>query len=308
MDKFAALHAFTRVVEENGFAAAARAMGLSRSQVNKLVIGLEEDLGAQLFHRTTRKISPTPGGQAFYDQARMILNDLAEAEAAFAGERDEAQGDLKINAPMSFGTMHLSSVVADFMARHPKIRIELVLSDRQVDPVTEGFDLTIRIGAPFDTLALVDHRIVEARRVLCAAPSLADRLGELEGPAPLATAPCLHYGGAETAPVWTLQKADSASGAGARRQKVNAVMFSNNGEVLRDAAVKGVGVANLPTFIVGAALQEGRLVTLLPLHRPPSLQLCLLYPPNRHFSLRMRLFIEFFQARFGEKPYWDFIQ
>ena len=302
MDKFASLRAFVHVVEENGFAPAARALGMSRSQVNKLVIALEENLGAQLLNRTTRKISPTPGGRALYERARAILNDLAEAEAAFHDEQDEPQGDFRINAPMSFGTMHLAEAVAEFMAIHPKIRVELVLNDRKVDPVSEGFDMTVRIGEPTDTLALIDHRIVEAKRVVCAAPEFLSEHGAPNDPSSLERLPCLHYGAAGAPAVWKLVGPD-----GVQESKINAIMYSNNGEVLRDAAVKGLGLTKLPTFIVGAELQAGRLISVLPDYQASSLQICLLYPPNRHLASRIRLFVEFFYERFGDRPYWDLV-
>ena len=302
MDKFASLRAFTTVVEENGFAPAARALGMSRSQVNKLVIALEEHLGAQLLNRTTRKIAPTPGGRALYERARAILDDLAEAEAAFHDEQEEAQGDFRINAPMSFGTLHLADAIADFMTRHPKIRVEMVLNDRKVDPVSEGFDITVRIGEPLDTLALIDHRIVEAKRAICASPAFLAAHGEPKTPADLQTLPCLHYGAAGVAETWKLDGPD-----GAREVRINSVMGSNNGEALRSAAVKGVGLAMLPTFIVGAELQSGRLMSVLPDYQASSLEICLLYSPNRHLSARIRLFVDFFYERFGDRPYWDLV-
>ena len=303
MDKFASLRAFTTVVEENGFAAAARALGLSRSQVNKLVIALEESLGAQLLNRTTRKVSPTPGGRALYDRARSILDDLAEAEAAFHDEQEEPQGDFRINAPMSFGTMHLADAIADFMTLHPKIRIELALNDRKVDPVSEGFDMTIRIGEPDEPMALVDHRIVEAKRVICASPDFLAEHGELNSPDDFQHLPCLHYGEAGIAEYWKVRGPD-----GARDYKIKSILCSNNGEVLRNAAVKGVGLTKLPTFIVGAELQAGRLVSVLPEYDASSLHICLLYPPNRHLSPRVRLFVDFFYERFGDRPYWDLVR
>ena len=303
MDKFAGLRAFVNVVEENGFAAAARAMGLSRSQVNKLVIALEDELGAQLLNRTTRKVSPTPGGRAFYDRARMILDDLAEAESAFHDDQDEPQGALRINAPMSFGTQHLAPVAAAFLKRYPKIRLELILNDRRVDPVSEGFDITIRIGEPVDTLALIDHRIVEAKRVVCASPEFLREAGAPQTPQDLTHLPCLHYGEAVGGETWKLGGAD-----GIIETQINAVMNSNNGEVLREAAVQGLGLTKLPTFIVGQDLQAGRLVTVLPDHPASSLDLCLLYPPNRHLSARIRMFIEIFYERFGDRPYWDLVE
>lgn len=304
MDRFASLTAFVKVVDEGGFAAAARVMGLSRSQVNKLVIGLEERLGVQLLNRTTRSVAATPTGLAFYDRAQAILSDLAEAETAIQDHQDEPQGELKINAPMSFGTMHLGPALADFMLRYPKLRIQLVLDDRFVDPVAEGFDMTVRIAEPADVPSLIDHEIVEARRVICASPDFLKRMGIPESPSDLARLPCLHYGNLPAGNLWRLREGD---GGRWRDVQVNGVLCSNNAEVLRDAAVKGLGLALLPTFIAGAELQAGRLVTVLNDIHAPAIYLCLLYPPNRHLSARIRLLVDFFYERFGDRPYWDLV-
>ncbi len=302
MDKFASLHAFTKVVDEGGFAAAARVLGLSRSQVNRSVITLEEGLGVHLLNRTTRTVAATPAGQAFYERARAILNDLAEAEAAIRDEHDEPRGELKINAPMSFGTMHLGPALLDFMLEYPQIRVELVLNDRFVDPVAEGFDVTVRIAERAAVSSLIDHEIVEVNRVICAAPEALKRFGKPKRPGDLADLPCLHYGNLPTGKTWRLIGPE-----GSTDTKVKGVLCSNNAEVLRDAAVKGLGFTKLPTFIVGAELQAGRLVRVLPDYKAPRIFLTLLYPPNRHLSARIRLLVEFLYQRFGDRPYWDLV-
>ncbi len=303
MDKFSSLTAFTKVVEEGSFAAAARALGLSRSQVNKSVINLEEHLGVQLLNRTTRAVAATPSGQAFYERARAILSDLAEAECAVSEDRDEPRGQLNINAPMSFGILHLGPALSDFMLRYPKISVELVLNDRFVDPVSEGFDVTVRIAAEADVSSLIDHQIVETKRVICASPDLLKRIGEPTTPADLGAAPCLHYGHLTTGRTWRLIGPE-----GVVDTQVNGVFCSNNGEVLREAAVKGLGITKLPTFIVGSELQAGRLVTVLQDYKAPSIYLTLLYPPNRHLSARIRLLVAFLYERFGDRPYWDLVE
>lgn len=302
MDRFAALSAFTKVVEAGGFAAAARELALSRSQVNKLVINLEEHLGVQLLYRTTRIVSATPAGTAFYERARAVLADLTEAEQAIQSEQDEPSGELKVNAPMSFGTLHLGSALSDFMLRYPKIRIQLVLSDRFVDPIAEGFDLTVRISEPAPTPSLIDHEIVEIKRVICASPDYLKANRPPTKVEELAVLPCLHYGNLATGNLWRLTGPD-----GVRDVRVNGVLCSNNAEVLKDGALRGLGFALLPTFIAGADLQEGRLVTVLNEFHAPSLKLCLLYTPNRHLSARIRLLVAFFYERFGDRPHWDLV-
>jgi len=302
MDRFAAITAFATVVEESGFAAAARAMGMSRSQVNKAVINLEDDLGVQLLQRTTRQVSPTPSGRAFYEKCRTILDDLAEAEQSLKDTSDRPAGTLKINAPLSFGVGHFSPALVDFMKRYPDITTELDLSDRFVDPVADGYDMTIRIGAPLPMPSLIDHEIVEMKRVLCAAPSFVKEHGTPAAPEHLADFSCLHYGNLATGNTWPLER-DGVT----KNVRIKGTLCSNNGDVLRDGAVAGLGIALLPTFIVGKELQAGQLVTVLPDWKPTTLQLCLLYPPNRHLASRVRLLVEFIYERFGEHPYWDLV-
>jgi len=302
MDKFAAISAFTAVVEESGFAAAARTLGTSRSQVNKAVINLEDDLGVQLLQRTTRRVSPTPSGQAFYEKCRTILDDLSEAERSLKDTSDRPAGTLKINAPLSFGVTHFGPALIDFMKHYPEITTELELSDRFVDPVADGYDITVRIGAPDPAPSLIDHEIVEMKRVLCAAPSFLKQHGAPQEPDDLTNLPCLHYGNLATGNSWPLIRGETQKSV-----RISGTLCSNNGDILCRGAVAGLGIALLPTFIVGRELQAGRLVTLLPEWKPTTLQLCLLYPPNRHLAARVRLLVEFIYERFGGEPYWDLV-
>ncbi|MEM9168570.1 MAG: LysR family transcriptional regulator [Pseudomonadota bacterium] len=296
------MSAFAGVVEEGGFAAAGRRLGLSRAQVSKHVMALEDALGAQLLNRTTRKVSPTPAGRAFYDKAAAVLADLAAAERSVQDAVDEPQGDLRVNAPMSFGTMHLAPAIADFMRAYPKLTVSMALTDRQVDPVAEGFDVTVRIGAPVETSALIDHQIGGIRRVVCASPDYLSANGRPTTPSDLAGHDCLYYGASPGQAIWRLTKDDVAY-----ETRIRARMTADNGEALLAAAVAGLGLALLPTFIVGADLQAGRLVTVLDDYAPPPIELCLIYPPNRHLSPRLRAFVAFMYDRFGERPYWDLV-
>lgn len=302
MDKFAALTAFTAVVEEEGFAPAARRLGASRSAVNRMVINLEDRWGVQLLNRTTRRVAPTATGKALYERARALLDEITEIEAGIRENHAEPVGDLRLNAPMSFGILHLAPAIADFMTRHPGIRTRLTLTDRFVDIVDEGYDLTIRIAEPREDLSLVDHRICPIRRVLCAAPSFLATRGPVTDTETLSNLSCLHYGTLPAGNVWRLN-----GPAGPIEVPVQGAMCADNGEVLRDAAVRGLGIALLPTFIVGPQLQTGELVTILADHAPPDLTLCAIYPPSRHLSAKINLFVDFVYDRFGGSPYWDLV-
>ncbi|GAB5485631.1 MAG: LysR family transcriptional regulator [Parasphingorhabdus sp.] len=303
MDKFSSLKMFVQVVESGGFAAAARDTGASRSQTNKLVIALEDQLGVQLLNRTTRSVSTTAAGLAFYERVQGILSDLSEAESAIQEKGEEPMGSLRINAPMSFGTLHLGPAIADFMTMYPQLKVQLELSDRFIDPVSEGFDITVRIAEPIENLSLVDHTIVEAKRLICASPEFLATYGHPESIKDLASLPCLHYGTLPAGSVWKLASEDGQF----RDTPVNGVLCSNNAEVLRDAALRGLGFALLPTFIAGSHLQSGRLVSVLSQYRAPPIHLCLIYPPNRHLSSRTRRFVEFMYDRFGDLPHWDLV-
>lgn len=303
MDRFESIRAFTRVVEAGGFAAAARQMGLSRSAVSKHVINLEGELGTQLLRRSTRKVTPTETGLAFYDRCVDILSRFDEAVSAVSELQEQPSGNLRINAPMSFGALHLAKVVAQFMAEHPDVHIELVLNDRFVDPIEEGFDVTLRIGEPAAVTSLISTEIVPVRRVLCASPDYIAIAGEPTDPRALRQHRCLHYGYQESGNRWRL-----GGPKGEQSYAINCVMWSNNGEALRDAALQDQGVALLPTFIVGSALQEGRLRSVLPGHPPPAVTLCALYPRHRQLSAKVRLFLALISERFSGRPYWDLVE
>jgi len=268
-----------------------------------LLVSLEGELRSQLLRRSTRQVTPTEPGLAFYDRCIQILSDLDEAISAVAELQERPSGNLRVNAPMSFGTMHLAPVVAEFMARYPDVHVELVLNDRLVDPIEEGFDVTLRIAEATPSTSLIAHEIAPARRVLCASPAYLEQAGEPGHPTDLRGHRCLHYGYPGSGSQWRLLGPDSD-----RPYPINCVTWSNTGEVLKCAALHDQGIALLPTFIVGDALQEGQLRTVLTDYRPPPIDVCALYPRHRHMSAKVRLFVELLSARFGGRPYWDLVE
>ena len=302
MDMLEGLRSFTRVVEAGGFAAAAREMGVSRSVVNKQVKKLEDELGAQLLRRSTRRVSPTDTGAAFYERATAIIADLEDAVTAVTELQDSPRGTLRVNAPMSFGTLHMAGIVAEFMTQHPEVHVELALSDRFVDPLEEGFDVSLRISEPRYSTSLVTREITPARRVLCASPAYISAMGEPQSPEQLKQHRCLHYGYQESGVTWRLQGPE-----GSVSVPINCAMWSNNGEVLLAAARRDQGIALLPTFIVGAALQAGELRSLMHDYQPTELTICALYPRHRHLSSKVRLFVDQLESSIGELPYWDLV-
>ncbi|MEZ5584715.1 MAG: LysR substrate-binding domain-containing protein [Candidatus Competibacteraceae bacterium] len=300
MDQFLTIRAFTKVVEAGGFAAAAREMGISRSVVNKYVVTLENELGVQLLRRSSRQVSPTEAGLAFYDRANSILNELQEAIAAVTQLQEQPRGNLRINAPMTFGILHISPLLADFMARYPDVHVELVLNDRLIDPIEEGFDITVRIAELSSSTSLITREIAPVRRVLCASPAYLAVHGKPQEPRELREHRCLHYGYQETVNQWKFAGPD-----GVQSVHINCVMWSNNGESLKQVALRDQGLTLLPTFIVGDDLHHGRLCTVLNDYRPADLTLCAVYPRHRHLSAKVRLFVEFLIERFGARPDWE---
>ncbi|MGB3200707.1 MAG: LysR substrate-binding domain-containing protein [Nodosilinea sp.] len=287
MDKLESIRAFTQVVESGGFAAAARKMDLSRSAVNKLVINLEEHLQTQLLHRTTRKVTPTDAGRAYYDRCLAILADLEEAELALTRLQQEPRGSLRINAPMTFGTLHLAPLIVEFMARFPDLQVELVLNDRRIDPIEEGFDLTIRLAAEPPGAGLIAHTLAHCPLVLCAAPAYLHQQGIPNHPDELMHHHCLYYGHRAQHNSWTLV------GSEPHTVTISGPLCCNNGEVLRAAALAGLGIAMLPDFIVEQDLKEGRLRPVLADYPPPAINIYALYPVNRHLSAKVTRLVEF---------------
>lgn len=294
MDKFESIRAFVEVVDAGGFAAASRKMGLSRSAVNKLVMNLEDALKVQLLQRTTRKVTPTPTGLAFYERCTTILADLEEAELAVSQLQTEPRGDLRINAPMTFGTRFLSPMIARFLSQYPDLHVELSLSDRFIDPIDEGFDVTVRIATPPQSTSLIVQELFPTPVILCASPSYLAQRGAPSHPADLIDHNCLAYGHLATDNQWTLVNPQGEE----HKITIQGSLCANNGEVLRDAAVQGIGITLLPHFIVEEDLATDRLQHILPDYTAPPISVCVLYPVNRHLSTKVRLLVEFLASHF----------
>ncbi|MCX7321315.1 MAG: LysR family transcriptional regulator [Hyphomicrobiales bacterium] len=299
MDKLDSLRAFVKVVELGSFSEAGRQLRLSRSAISKYVGDLEESLGVQLLNRTTRHASPTESGQTYFERALSILGDLDAADQAVAQAQSSPRGLLRVNAPMSFGTLQLGPAVADFMVDYPELQIQLVLSDDQVDPMQGGFDVTLRI-ADLESSSLIARKIVAIDRAVCASPAYLTQHGAPSVPADLRRHALLTYGFLLTGNQWKLTGAD-----GDHWVQPNWTLCVNNAEVLRDAAVAGRGIALLPTFIAGDALRAGLLQQILKPYKAPPLALYALYPPTRHLAVKVRLLIDFLVARFAGVPSWD---
>ena len=294
MDLIQSIRAFSQVVEASGFAAAARDLGLSRAVVHHQVTQLERHLGAQLLVRSTRQVSPSDVGQTFYDECAGILDALDVAVDRVRDQQADVTGRLRINAPLSFGTRFMGTIVAQFMQRHPDVHVELSLSDRFVDPLDEGFDATIRVAAEEHFTSLETVVIGQTQRILCASPSLIAS-SPIQSPSDLAKARCLHYGGQQGGNRWSL-----IGPRGTQSFRLNCAMWSNNGDVLRDATLAGEGVAVLPDFLIADDIAAGLLVQVLPDYCMTPLAIYLLHPRHRFVPERTRQFIEHVQVSLDE--------
>jgi DNA-binding transcriptional LysR family regulator len=299
MDKLDAMGAFARVVAAGSYAEAARRMGLTRSAVSKAVTELEQILGVRLLDRTTRRVTPTEAGRAYYERVTSILADVESTESAVSRLHDEPKGLLKINAPMSFGTLYLGPAIAEFMVAYPELRIELILNDRFIDPIEEGVDVTVRIGELPDS-SLIARKLAPARRVLAASPDYLKAHGTPKTPDELVHHRALTFGHSQAA-----QRFELMQGAETVSVPVTSCMCSNNGDVLRAAALHGNGIVLLPTFLIGPDIAAGKLRIVLPDHEPVGLDIYAVYAPNRYLAAKTRVFIDFLAGRFGSRPAWD---
>jgi DNA-binding transcriptional LysR family regulator len=300
MDRFTALAVFVKVVEAQSFAAAARDFGLSPAMVSKHVRALEERLGVRLLNRTTRRLSLTEVGRGYYERARQILADLEDADRSASDLHAAPRGTLKLNAPFSFGIRHVGPAIAGYLAAYPEVTVEVTLSDRYIDLLAEGVDVALRIGRLADS-SLIARRLAPIRLVACTSADYLARRGTPRTPRDLAAHDCLLYTYAASAEEWHF----IGPGGADEVVRVSGRLFADNGDILVSAALGGLGIALLPTFIAGEHVQAGRLVTLLQGFAAPEAALYAVYPPGRHLSAKLRSFIDFLAARFGEEPEWD---
>ncbi len=300
MDRFTELSAFVQTIDRGSQAAAARALGVTPAMVGRYIRGLEDRLGTRLLNRTTVTQSLTAAGSDFHVQASAILDLLDEAESAAADRQAEPRGVLRINAPMVFGVRHLATMVTGFTRRYPAVRVEMVLNDRVVDLVEEGYDLAIRIGRLVDS-SMIARRLAPCRIVLCAAPSYLARHAAPAGPGDLRAHNCLLYSYSATGSRWSFRDPDGVPS----EVTVHGNLVSNNGDALLAAALDGAGIIAQPTFIVGDALRRGELVPLLPGFTLDALTVYAVYPSARHLSPKVRSFVEDLSARLASVPPWD---
>jgi DNA-binding transcriptional LysR family regulator len=299
MDQFQSMQIFARVVETESYTEAAEKLGLSRSAVSKRVMQLERALGAKLLNRTTRRVIPTEAGLVYYDRCMRILTDVNDAGQLVRRLHSSVGRSLAINGPVSFGIRHLGTAIAGFAARHPDLELSVSLSDRFTNLIEEGYDVAIRVAKQVEP-GLIAERIAPVRVVLAASPAYLERHGMPNEPNDLTGHSCLHYTYLASRDLWNFIGPD-----GAQTLRVSGRITANNGDILMDAALHGLGIAHLPTFFVYRELQAGRLRIVMPEYKIPEISLFAVYPPNRQSTGMVGLLVEHLREHFGPEPYWD---
>jgi len=299
LDQLQRMEIFVQVADTGNFSRVARDRGLSNSVVSKYVATLEDDLGVRLLNRTTRSLSLTEIGEDYLQRCRQILDQVEDARQSVTSLQIEPRGLLRINAPMSFGILHLGPVISKFTETYPDVEIDLELNDRFIDVVEEGFDIALRIGSLEDS-TLIARKLAPVHRVCCGAPSYLQSHGTPFHPRDLTEHDGLYYGHRGWTEFWQMTGPDGDFAIDGRVK-----LKSNNGDVMKAAAVSGAGLVVMPTFITWEEVKAGRLVHILSDYRSHELGLYAVYPPTRNLSAKVRLFIDHLVDAFGQEPYWD---
>jgi len=301
MDRIGDLTLFLRVLDLGSISAAARSLDLSVAVASQRLKRLEETLGVRLLHRTTRQLQLTPEGSALAEQGRPLVQDLEALTSGLQQSANEISGTLRVTVPASFGRLYISRWLPEFLERYPRLRLHLDLADQMLDLVSEGFDLAIRIGALVDS-SLVAQRLAQNQRVLCASPDYLQRRGRPKTPDDLAAHDCLLLVGSHgTSDAWQLRGPDGSEAT----VRVQGRMESNFGEVIRDAALAGLGIALHSTWHVCEDLRTGRLQQVLPRYHLPDSAIYAVMPQRRLVLPRVRAFVDFLVDRFGTVPPWE---
>ncbi len=307
MDYLAAMRAFVRAVDHGSFSKAAAESGLKVSTVSRYISGLEADLGASLLNRSTRRLHLTEAGTTFYERAAAIIAEVEEAREATISLNATPQGLLRLNIPGAFGRRHIVPHLKDFRDLHPHIRLDVTLTDATVNLIEAGADMAVRIGALADS-SLVARRLAPHRRLVVGSPAYLQRHGAPAGPDDLARHDCIAFA-LQPSDSWFFRPTAEAE-AETVEIPIHGPFRANDSEAVLSAARDGIGLALLPTWLLGEDIRAGRLVPLLTawesLIAPgPERAIWAIYPPKRTVSPKVRAFLGFITERFGKPPYWD---
>lgn len=296
MDKFQEMRTFAAVVDAGSFVGGADALNMSKAATSRNISDLESRLGVRLLQRTTRRLSLTEEGTVFFARCKELLANIESAENEITSRTDEAVGLIRINAPVTFGILHLAQLWGDFKMNNPKVTLDVTLGDRVIDIVEEGYDIAIRI-AQLPNSTLVSRKLASTRLVLCASPIYLKKAGMPKHPSALADHSILAY--AYTSDQWEFEHDQ-----GAVSVKVMPYLKTNNGDTCVAGALKHQGIILQPTFMVGPSLQSGALVEILPKYKSVELGIYAVYPTRKLLSPKVRLLIDFLVESF-KNPKWS---
>jgi len=297
MDKYQEMRAFVAVVDAGSFVAAADTLRLSKPSVSRHISDLESRLGVRLLQRTTRRLSLTEEGEIFHARCQELLAGIDDAEAEITSRSGEASGLIRVNAPVTFGNLHLAPLWGEFRSRHPKVVLDITLGERIVDLVEEGYDLAVRI-AQLPTSSLISRKLSSTRMVLCASPAYLRRAGRPKHPSDLAGHAILAYSHLSSGNDWTFD-----SPQGHVTVHTTPWLRCNSGDTCRVGALHHQGIILQPSFLVGDDLRSGALVEVMPRYRAIELDIHAVYPSRKHVSSKVRLMIDFLVDAF-RRPRW----
>ena len=300
MDRFESMRTFMAVAEAGSFSGAARRLLLSKSLVTKRVAQLEAHLKVRLLNRTTRKVALSEIGGAYYEHCLRIVNDVEEIELSVSRAQREPRGRLRVCSPTSFGVAQLGPLLCGLRADYPALDLEVILNDRLINPLEEGYDLVVR-DVPAAKGTLGEERIAPNRRLVCASPDYLARRGTPSHPADLAEHDCIHYSYLPSGRQWRFREPDGQD----LIVNVPPGLSSNNGSIMCNAAVHGRGIAILPTFLIEPWLRNGALRSILQDYELPPYWISVVYPTARRLSAKVALVIERMKERFAPEPPWD---
>ena len=296
MDRLTEMEAFATVVDQGGFTDAARKMGISKSAVSKHVSSLETRLGARLLNRTTRRVSPTEIGLAYYDRARRVLNDAGEADALVTAMQSAPSGMLRVSVATDFGVNHLSPILGGFLHEYPDITVNMVLNNRYVELISEGFDMAIRVGELEDS-SLRARKLTETTKRMIASPDYFKKFGRPQKIDDLNDHKLLHYSNQAAGNVWKI----TAPSGEKRQVRTAGSLTVNDRQSLLNAAVGGLGIAYLPSFLYADYVRNGLLEDAIPDLPMETQGIYAVYPPGRYTQPKVRAFIDFLVDKFREK-------
>lgn len=292
MDRLTSMTVFLRVVEKGGFSAVSEEFDISPTMVGKHVRALEERLGGRLLNRTTRSQSLTELGRTYYERCKQVIADVESMESTASEMRTAPRGVLRVNAPISFGSMQLVPALGGYLDKYPEVQIDLTLNDRLVDLAEEGYDLAVRVGTLADS-GMVARKLAPFRLITCASPEYLKRRGKPKTPRDLPSHNCLAFTAAQRH-LWPFE-----GPSGKQTISIKGSLKINNGAALRMAALEGIGIIMQPESLVAEDIAAGRLVCVLSRYEPAPRATHVVYLPDRRLSINLRSFIDFLVESFG---------